>query len=887
VNLLDTLPATVIYQEAVPAPTSVSGNILEWNLGDMASDAVQEIRIEVEIPTAVTHGTLLTNTATVYASQTDSRPSNNSYRHSVEVRDDVDLTLTKSGVGQPAIGEHYQYFLNYANWGGAPAASVVITDTLPPEVNFLSANPAPDSTNGNLLIWNVGSLIGNQWGGQIEITAEIASTGTVVNTAEIDFPDLDVDPINNSDDHSEIVNAILPPLITQPTQGTTDTTPVVKGQAPANAVVELWDISVIPPTSIMSTTANNDGDWSVNPTFVPGSISLAAKATKAGLTSDYSNSASITVDSTLDLDPDFVRISSDDVVIAAGVVRAERRTLAFRQLDIEAVLNCPTAPSAHLYVTENGLFNYVVPPTALTNQGGSQWLVEFRLWLSDPHSTYDIWLEWTCNDVDYRENLLFILIDPDGYVYDQSLVDGGAVITDSLVLSAVVTTFVKINDTWQMWPAHVYGQSNPQSTDGVTEDGVPDPGYYSFLTPPGQYRIAVTADGFQPYQSPVLTVISDPIHLDIDLTPVTGGSGQIQAPVNLSRSGKWVDQTTAWLGDVLTYDIWLFNDGSIDTEFPIDVVDALQGHTAYVDSSLNLEEGAGVVAYVAVSDEITWHGVLAGQTAVHYRYQVEVTSTPGTPFDISNSSTTDGYLSDVYTLPSLTAVTHIQNVIGVSLESNETQSADPGETVFYQHTITNSGNTTDTFSFSALSSAGWAYVLPTEVTLGAGESAAVSLEVTVPGGSLYGTIDNTVLTAVSAAHQDTSTSVTDQTTVNRVVALSLSSAAPQAGDAGTTVTYTHQVQNLGNGSDTFVITAVSSQGWSVSHSANPTLAAGASTDIEVYVNIPANAADQMVDQTTVTITSQADGTKTAVGTDSTTALKTDFFVYLPMIVKTP
>ncbi|MFO7679222.1 MAG: hypothetical protein R6X34_04155, partial [Chloroflexota bacterium] len=740
---------------------------------------------------------------------------------------------------------------------------------------------------GDQLIWNVGSLIGNQWGGQIEITAEIASTGTVINTAEIDFPNLDVDLSNNSDSHSEDVAAILPPLITQPTQGTTDTTPTVKGQAPSEAVVDLWDISVEPHTWIMSTTAATDGGWSMNPTFAPGSVSLAATATKAGLTSGYSNSASITIDSALDLDADHVRISSDGVDIAVGVVRAERRTLAFRQLDIEAVLDCPTAPAANLYVTENGLFNYVVPPVALSHQGGEQWLVEFRLWLSDPHSTYDVWLEWTCNGVDTRENLLFILIDPDGYVFDQSLVDGGSTITDSLILNAVVTAYVKVNDTWQVWPAHVYGQSNPQNTDNTVDDGVAEPGYYSFLTPPGQYRIVVAADGFQPYQSPVLTVISEPIHLDIGLTPVTGGSGQVQAPVNMERSGKWVDQTTAWLDDVLTYDIWLFNDGNIDTEFPIDVIDAIPDHTAYVDGSLNLEEGAGVVAYDAGSDEITWNGSLAGQTAVHYRYQVVVTSTPGAPFDIINTSTANGSLSDVYTLPALTAVTHIQNVVGLSLEGNESQSADPGETVVYQHTLTNGGNITDTFNFSASSSAGWAYDLPDSVTLGAGESAGVWLSVTVPGGALYGTTDNTVLTAVSTAHPDTTTSVTDQTTVNRVAALLLGSASPQSGAPGTTVTYTHQVQNLGNGSDTFLITAVSSQGWPISHSTNPVLAAGASTVIEVVVTIPVSAANLTVDQTTVTVTSQADDTKTAVRTDTTTVQNTDFFVYLPMIVKAP
>ena len=160
---------------------------------------------------------------------------------------------------------------------------------------FLSANPAPDTSSDNLLTWDIGSLADNQWGSQIEIIAEIANSGTVVNTSEISFPNLDVDLSSNSNDHSEKVDDILPPLITQPTQGTTDTTPTIKGLAPAEAEGALWDISTATHIKLMTTTASITGTWSMTPTFVPGSYSLAAKATKAGLTSGYSNSASITI----------------------------------------------------------------------------------------------------------------------------------------------------------------------------------------------------------------------------------------------------------------------------------------------------------------------------------------------------------------------------------------------------------------------------------------------------------------------------------------------------------------------------------------------------------------------------------------------------------------
>lgn len=141
----------------------------------------------------------------------------------------------------------------------------------------------------------------------------------------------------------------------------------------------------------------------------------------------------------------------------------------------------------------------------------------------------------------------------------------------------------------------------------------------------------------------------------------------------------------------------------------------------------------------------------------------------------------------------LTIVTHIQNIVGVYLASSESAQADPGDSVVYEHTITNNGNVTDTSSFSAASTAGWPYSLPPDAVVGSGQSAAVVLTVTVPSGAV-----------------------------------------------GT---------------------------------------------IHVIVSVPADAVDQTVDETTVTITSQADGTKTAVQTDTTTVQKGDFYVYLPLIVK--
>jgi peptide/nickel transport system substrate-binding protein len=660
VRLLDTLPTDVLFVSATPPEASQSGNVLTWNLGDLAANtSTTPVRVTVQIPAEVVHGTVLANAVEVYGDQADTWPTNNGFVYTVEVRDDVDVAVTKAGVGQAAIGAEYTYLIDYANWGGAPADGVVITDTLPAEVTFVGAVPAPTEIDGLELTWALPMLLGNQWAGQILVTTEIAASGTAENTAEISFLGTDVDLTNNTDLASEEIDEILAPIIIQPTQGTTGDNPLFRGLAPSGSTVELWDLSA-GATSLGSTVAASDGTWELPLTLEERGYAIAAKATKAALTSGYSNSATIVVKYDLPLDTNSVSITTSDVDIARGVVEADRRTLGYRTLVIEAEIPCGETPDPRLRVIENGLWQYIIPPVSMTEVEAGLWEVTFHLWMSDPHSTYDIWLDWECGLESQSVRLLSVVIDPDGYVYDGTLVSAGAAIADSLVIDAQVTAYVWRPDLedWQVWPAGSYGQFNPQWTDGVTPDGVLVEGYYSFLTPPGQYRIMVEAPGYQPYQSPVLTVISEPIHHDIALLPIVGGSGEVVAPANLGGSAKQVDKDSARKGDTLTYDIWLANSGEWDTG-SLSLTDAVPANTAYIDGSLSWS-GGGSAEYNSTADAVIWSGVVPAGSQVHVSFQVKVTSDEGAPFDIQNVAQVEGPAENLSSLPNLAATTTVE-----------------------------------------------------------------------------------------------------------------------------------------------------------------------------------------------------------------------------------
>ena len=70
-------------------------------------------------------------------------------------------------------------------------------------------------------------------------------------------------------------------------------------------------------------------------------------------------------------------------------------------------------------------------------------------------------------------------------------------------------------NSWVLWNAEEYSQTNPQITNQT--------GDYSFLVPQGAYRLQVEAEGYHPYISQTLTVREGSgIHLNIELKSKTG-----------------------------------------------------------------------------------------------------------------------------------------------------------------------------------------------------------------------------------------------------------------------------------------------------------------------------------------------------------------------------
>lgn len=162
-------------------------------------------------------------------------------------------------------------------------------------------------------------------------------------------------------------------------------------------------------------------------------------------------------------------------------------------------------------------------------------------------------------------------------------------------------------------------------------------------------------------------------------------------------------------------------------------------------------------------------------------------------------------------------MTQIRQTPGVAIAPSREGLGNAGAAIAYTHTLTNTGDGVDEFFLSVASATppDWVVTIVPTATgfVQPGSSLPFTVTVQVPAGTLSGTVHQVVVEA-NAYNPDASDRLTDTTTVLPTYALALAPDNAQTASAGSTVTYTHVLTNLGNLSDDFTLAVAS--GWSAS-----------------------------------------------------------------------
>ena len=114
----------------------------------------------------------------------------------------ADVGIGKSASAVVSATSNLVYTISVTNFGPSSASSVVVTDTLPASVTFVSATGGGVNNSG-VVSWTLGTLTSGQVS-NLTVTVTAPASGSLTNTATVASPTGDPNSTNN----------ITPPVIT-------------------------------------------------------------------------------------------------------------------------------------------------------------------------------------------------------------------------------------------------------------------------------------------------------------------------------------------------------------------------------------------------------------------------------------------------------------------------------------------------------------------------------------------------------------------------------------------------------------------------------------------------------------------------------------------------
>jgi uncharacterized repeat protein (TIGR01451 family) len=296
VSVTDVLPPSLTPISATPAQGScpIGGNIVNCTIGFIPANTSITINIVV-VPNNV--GTIQ-NTATVNNTEPgefDTNSSNNSDLESTQILPDADVGVKKTATPTANVGGSITYNIVVSNTRQSNAANVVVVDSLPPLVSYLSHTTTQGncSHSGTQVTCNLGNVLANATPVNITIVAVANTQGTAVNQVNANSSTTpDTNTGNNTSTAQTVIGLGSTPFITiNPTCASPNGTITVKGFnwpiTPGNPNTNLyWDTTSGPLLGFVTNDSIVGGEWTTTVTIPPtasnGLHTIVARRTQGG-----------------------------------------------------------------------------------------------------------------------------------------------------------------------------------------------------------------------------------------------------------------------------------------------------------------------------------------------------------------------------------------------------------------------------------------------------------------------------------------------------------------------------------------------------------------------------------------------------------------------------
>lgn len=192
-RLTFTVPSGASFVSASPAGANcapTSATTVQCNLGTVGASGA-DVRTVVLTWRAVVAGPSVINASATISADNDTNSANNTQTDSTTVVEGGNLALTKTGSPSPVPGGAViTYTLTASNAGPNAGGAMVITDTLPPSVGFLSASGSGwtcSHSAGVVTCNRSGTLAVGASAPPVTVTGRVtAAGGTITNTASVE-----------------------------------------------------------------------------------------------------------------------------------------------------------------------------------------------------------------------------------------------------------------------------------------------------------------------------------------------------------------------------------------------------------------------------------------------------------------------------------------------------------------------------------------------------------------------------------------------------------------------------------------------------------------------------------------------------------------------------
>ena len=340
---------------------------------------------------------------------------------------------------------------------------------------------------------------------------------------------------------------------------------------------------------------------------------------------------------------------------------------------------------------------------------------------------------------------------------------------------------------------------NDTGTDGIPDVGTINPGVVQ------DFIVRITIPGDAVAGGPYLAVVNavsenDPTELNVttdEITQVNPASvdiGNYDGAVGTTNNPANIDTAP---GLSVDFPLDVINTGGSSDNFGLSsTIPAGWTMTFYLDAN-----GNGILDNPELLPIANVGPIVAGgEVNIIARVDVPVGEIPGVNATTFRATSVNNNLI----FDEIANTVTVLGTASVTITPDRNGTGTANGTVRYQHTVTNTGNVDDTFMLTALSTNAWSYAFfdlannpIASVTLVAGATQDVFVQLSIPGGVAIGTIETGTIT-VTGNGTGATDSATDVTTIvagNLVLTKSVTPVGNQL--PGTELTYRTDYANVG------------------------------------------------------------------------------------------